>query len=52
MHAARAENERGDVWVLGGIHDLFDRGTADLAQLDAGGACELARGTEGFLVYV
>ena len=46
VHATRAEDERGDVWVLGGLHDLLDRGAADLAQLDAGGARELRRGTE------
>src|ERR1019366_8291870 len=45
VHSARAEDERGDVWVLAGVHDLFDRGAADLAQLDAGSACELGRGT-------
>lgn len=41
MHSARAENERGDVWVLGCGHALLDRGAAELAQLDAGGACEV-----------
>ena len=25
VHAACAEDERGDVWVLGGGHDLLDR---------------------------
>ncbi len=50
VHAARAEDERGDVWVLAGVHDLFDRSAADLAQLDAGGTCELRRGAGGFLL--
>ena len=26
VHAARAEDERGDVWVLGGVHDLLRSG--------------------------
>jgi trehalose/maltose hydrolase-like predicted phosphorylase len=26
VHATCAEDDRGDVWVLAGVHDLFDRG--------------------------
>ena len=37
----RAEDERRNVRVLRGRHDLLDRGTCGLAQLDAGRAREL-----------
>jgi hypothetical protein len=42
----RAEDERSDVGILRGSHDLLDRGAPGLAEHDAGGMGQL-RGTAG-----